>query len=165
MSQRSTELPVSGVIPIEQIFGENTEDAQFPLEMASKAQTYIARFSWCLSVREVFFGDGYGRIVAVFLIRIEPARPDVDEWLWVVVGDLPSAYLVIDACNTPSQVLERYIDMMSEWVKLAKKGHSSEDVVPVNAPATPESARMLESRLTVLGEIVPAFRLNEVVRA
>ncbi len=166
MSQRSTELPVSGVIPIDQISSENTEEAQFPLEMASKAQNYISRFSWCLSVRKVYFGDGYGRIVAVFLIHIEPSRPDVHEWLWVVVGDLPSAYLVIDTCNTPSQVLERYIDEISEWVKLAKKGRSSEDVIPVNAPPTPESARMLESRLTVLREqIVPAFRLNEVVRA
>lgn len=166
MSQRSTELPLSGVIPIDQVVGDNAEDTRFLQGMASKAQQYISRFSWCLSVREVFLGDGYGRIVAVFLIRIEPSRPSVHEWLWVVVGDLPSAYLVIDTCTTPSQVLERYIDEISEWVKLAKKGRSSENVIPVNAPPTPESARMLESRLKVLGEkIIPAFRLNEVVRA
>jgi hypothetical protein len=36
----------------------------------------------------------------------------------------------------------------------------------VNVPATPESAEMLERRLKVLSEkIVPAFRLNEVVRS
>ena len=131
MSQRSTELPVSGVIPVDQIFGDDAENTRLLREMAFKAQNYISRFSWCLSVREAYFGDGYGKIVAVFLFRIEPSRPDVDEWLWVVVGDLPSAYLVIDECQTPSQALERYINMMSEWVKLAKKGRSSEDVVPV----------------------------------
>ena len=166
MPQRSTESPISGVIPIDHILGEDAEDTRLLREMASKAHHYISRFSWCQSVREAYFGDGYGRIVAVFLFRIEPSRPEVDEWLWVVVGDLPSAYLVIDACKTPSQALERYIDVMSEWVKLAKKGRSSEDVVPVNAPATPESAEMLESRLKVLREtIVPALRLNEVVRS
>ena len=134
--------------------------------MASKAHRYISNFAWCRSVREVYFGDGYGGIVAVFFFHIEPSRPEVDEWLWVVVGDLPSAYLVTDNCKTPSQSLERYIDVMSEWVELAKEGRSSEDVIPVNAPATPESAKMLEGRLTVLREkIVPAFRLNEVVRA
>ena len=135
-------------------------------EMASKAHRYISNFVWCRSVREAYFGDGYGGIVAVFFFQIEPSRPEVDEWLWVVVGDLPSAYLVTDNCKTPSQTLERYIDVMSEWVELAKEGRSSEDVIPVNAPATPESAKMLEGRLTVLREkIVPAFRLNEVVRA
>jgi len=164
MSQISTELPVSGVIPVDQMFGDDAEDTRLLLEMASKAQHYISRFSWCQSVREVYFGDGYGKIVAVFFVHIEPSRPEVDEWLWVVVGDLPSAYLVTDNCKTPSQTLERYIDVMSEWVELAKEGRSSEDVIPVNAPATPESAEMLERRLRVLSEkFVPAFRLNEVV--
>jgi hypothetical protein len=166
MPQRSTESPVSGVIPIDQILGDDAEDTRLLRDMAFKAQNYISRFSWCLSVREAYFGDGYGGIVAVFFIHIEPSRPDVDEWLWVVVGDLPSAYLVTDNCKTPSQTLERYIDVMSEWVELAKKGLSSEDVIPVNVPATPESAEMLERRLKVLSEkIVPAFRLNEVVRS
>jgi len=113
---------------------------------------------------ETYFGDGYGKVVAVFFFHIEPSRPDVDEWLWVVVGDLPSAYLVIDACKTPSQALEGYIGEMSEWVKLAKEGRSSKDVIPVNAPATPESAGMLEARLKVLSErIVPALQANEAV--
>ena len=166
MSQTSTELPVSGVIPIGQILGDDAEDTWLLREMASKAHRYISNFVWCRSVREVYFGDGYGGIVAVFFFQIEPSRPEVDEWLWVVVGDLPSAYLVTDNCKTPSQTLERYIDVMSEWVELAREGRSSEDVIPVNAPATPESAKMLEGRLTVLREkIVPAFRLNEVVRA
>lgn len=166
MPQISTESPISGVIPIDQILGEDAEDTRLLQEMAFKANRYISRFSWCRSIREAYFGDGYGKLVAVFLFRIEPSRPEVDEWLWVVVGDLPSAYLVIDSCKTPSQALERYIDAIWEWVELAKKGCWSEDVIPVNAPATPESARMLESRLTVLSEkIVPAFRLNEVVRA
>jgi len=166
MPVSNTESQISGVIPIEQILCDDAEDTRLLREMAFKANHYISRFAWCRSIREAYFGDGYGRIVAVFLFRIEPSRPEVDEWLWVVVGDLPSAYLVTDECKTPSQTLERYIDAISEWVRLAKKGRWSDDVIPVNAPPTPESARMLESRLAVLKEkIVPAFRLNEVVRA
>jgi len=166
MLQRNTEPPVSGVVPVDQIFGDDAEDTRLLRAMAAKAHHYISRFSWCRSVREAYFGDGYGKIVAIFLFRIEPSRPDVDEWLWVVVGDLPSAYLVVDECPTPSQALERYIGEISEWVKLAKEGRTSEDVIPVNAPATPESAEMLERRLRVLSEtIVPAIRLNEAVRS
>src|SRR5208282_3766718 len=126
MSQTSTELPVSGVIPIDQILGDDAEDIRLLQGMASKAQQYISNFAWCRSVREAYLGDGYGGIVAVFFFHIEPSRPEVDECLWVVVGDLPSAYLVTDNCKTPSQTLERYIDVMSEWVELAKEGRSSE---------------------------------------
>ncbi|MGO8933534.1 MAG: hypothetical protein ACLPLZ_15460 [Terracidiphilus sp.] len=166
MAQTSTELPVRGVIPIDQLFGEDEEDTRLLLKMASKARSYISEFSWCKSVREAYFGDGFGKVVAVFLFRIEPSRPDVDEWLWVVVGDLPSAYLVIDECKTPSQALEGYVGEMSQWVKLAKEGRTSKDVIPVNAAPTPESAGMLEARLRVLSEkIVPALRANEAERS
>jgi hypothetical protein len=90
----------------------------------------------------------------------------VDEWLWVVVGDLPSAYLVIDVSKTPSQALESYIDEISKWVKLAKLGRSSKKVIPVNVPATPESAVALEGRLKFLREVmVPQFQTAEVERA
>jgi len=166
MAQRSIELPVRGVIPIDQFFDDDTEYTRHLLKMASKAQSYISTFSWCRSIREAYFGDGYGKVVAVFFFHIEPSRPDVDEWLWVVVGDLPSAYLVIDACKTPSQALEGYVDEMSEWVKLAKEGRTSKDVTAVNAQPTPESAVMLEARLKVLSErIVPALQANEAVHS
>ena len=95
----------------------------------------------------------------MFLFLIEPARAGVDEWLWVVFGDVPPAYLVTDACKTPSQTLELYIEHVSRWVELAKQGKSSNDVIPVYVPATPENAADLEKRLTMLRDvIVPAFR-------
>jgi hypothetical protein len=104
-------------------------------------------------------GDGCGGIVAVFLFRIESSQADVDEWLWVVFGDLPPAYLVTDSCKTPSQALEGYMEEMSKWVRLAKEGRSSKDVIPVHVPATPENALDLERRIKFLQEfIVPAFQ-------
>jgi hypothetical protein len=166
MAQASTELPVRGVIPIDRLFGDDEEDTRLLLELASKAQRYISKFSWCRSVREAYFGDSYGKVVAVFFFHIEPSRPGVDEWLWVVVGDLPSAYLVIDVLKTPSQALAGYVGEMSEWVKLAKEGRSSKEVISVNAAPTPESAMMLEARLKVLSErIVPALQANEAAHS
>ena len=166
MPEKGNELPVRGVIPIDQMFGDDEEDTRLLRKMASEAHDYISNFSWCKSIREAYFGDGYGGIVAIFFFHIEPSRPGADEWLWVVVGDLPPAYLVIDECKIPSQALEGYIDEMSDWVSLAKEGRSSENAIPVNAPATAEFAEMLESRLKVLREtIVPAFRSGEAVRS
>jgi hypothetical protein len=55
---------------------------------------------------------------------------------------------------------------MSKWVKLAKRGKSSSRVIPVNAPATPENAQILEDRLTTLRELIlPKFQETESRRA
>jgi hypothetical protein len=154
--------PVKGIIPIDQLVGDDEEDTRLLSEMAQKAREFISSFSWCQSIREAYFGDGFGGIVAAFLFRIEPSRAEVDDWLWVIVGDTPSAYLVTDDCKTPSEALDGYIWQMSKWVKLAKRGKSSNKVIPVNAPATPEFAEMLESRLKIFRDtVLPAFKENE----
>lgn len=158
--------PVTGVVPIDQLFGDDEEDTRLLQAMALYAREYLQSFSWWKSILDAYFGDGVGGVVAIFLFRIEPARPDVDEWLWIVVGDIPPAYLVTDDSTTPSLALEGYIEEMSKWVKLAKRGKSSPKVIPVNVPATPENAELLQVRLKFLTEmIVPSFREAETERA
>lgn len=105
MAENESQVPVGGVVPIDRIFGDDEQDVRLLRLMAAEAQEYIQNFSWCKSIREAYFGDGCGGVVALFFFRIEPSKPDVDEWLWVVVGDVPPAYLVIDESKTPSQAL------------------------------------------------------------
>jgi hypothetical protein len=160
------EFPVRGVVPIDQMFAEDEEELRLLQAMALAARNYLTSFKWCKAIREAYFGDGIGKIVAVFFFHIEPSKSGVDEWLWVVVGDLPSAFLVVDDCKTPSAALEGYIYEMSKWVKLAKLGRTSKRVIPVNVPATPEYADMLEGRLKLLEDLaIPAFRSSEATRA
>src|SRR5579862_8748298 len=147
MSKRKLKLPVKGVVPIDQMVGEDDEDTRLLREMASEASEFLGGFAWCEEILDAYYGHGCGGIVAVFFYRIKPSRADVDKWLWVVVGDIPSAHLVTDWCKLPSQALEGYIEEMSEWVKLAKEGQSSEDVIPVDVAATPDNAANLEGRL------------------
>ena len=52
--------------------------------MAAGAEKYLRSFPWCKGIRQVYFGDGYGGVAAVFLFHIEPSREGVDEWLWVI---------------------------------------------------------------------------------
>ncbi len=159
-------IPVKGVVPINEMVGGDDEDTRLLRVMASGAEKYIRSFPWCKSIREIYFGDGYGGIVAVFLFHIEPARADVDEWLWAISCDVSPAYLVTDSCKTPSQALEGYIEEVSKWIDLAKQGRPSQEVMPVYMPATPENAVDVERRINVLREtIVPAFREAETVRA
>src|ERR1700683_3971074 len=102
MTIRDPLPPVRRVMPIEHIYGEDAEDTKALRAMALDAERYILSFPWCKSVDTRYFGAGVGGVVAVFLFGILPARAGVDTWLWVVVGDLPSAYLVTDDCNIPS---------------------------------------------------------------
>ena len=104
--------------------------------------------------------------MAIFLFRIEPSRPDVAEWLWVVVGDLPPAYIVIDDCKTPSKALAAYVAEVSKWVELAKYGRSAKRFIQVNQQATPENAAAVENTLKFLSQVlVPIFESTEVVRS
>lgn len=45
----------------------------------------------------------------IFLARIIPTRRSIDEYVWIVVGDIPPAYLVTDDYPSPKQALEGYI--------------------------------------------------------
>jgi hypothetical protein len=165
MAVETSTLPVTCIVPIDQMAGDDEHDTGLLRTLAFDAETYIQSFSWCKAIREFYFGNGYGGIVAIFLFRIEPTRPDVAEWLWVVVGDLPPAYLVIDECKTPSRALEAYIAEVSKWVELAKHGRSSKRFIHVNQAATPENAAALKSTLNYLSEVlVPIFQSTEASR-
>jgi hypothetical protein len=152
-------IPARGIIPLDFLLEEEEQDTEILGEMAMEAQHYLESFEWCNSIEESFFGDGIPDVVAVFLFRIEPSLSGVDNWVWVVVGDLPPAFFSTHEGKTSSQVLEAYIQEMSKWVELARQGKTSDDIIAVDAPATPENAEDLAERLRVLSEtVVPAFR-------
>ena len=158
--------PVRCVLPLESMQGISTEDGELLKSMAKDAESFLHSFPWCRSVERRYFGAGIGGVIGIFLFEIVPATTDVDRWIWVIVGDLPPAYLVTSECKTPSETLRGYIYEMRRWVDLAEKGHTSPDVIPVNVPATPESARELGRRLEYLQvNVLPFFREAEIERA
>jgi hypothetical protein len=138
--------------------GEDEEETARLSEMAKHARTFMLQFEWCETIRALYFGDGIGEVFGIFLAQIKPTKPNIDEYLWVVVGDLPPAYLVTDDSPTPKDALEAYIEEMRRWVAAAKSGRSLRDVIPVDVPATPEWAGQLEGRLDTLeNEILPQW--------
>ncbi len=166
MDKNHNIVPVKGVVPLDQMVGGDAEDTKLLRVMAAGAENYIRCFPWCKAIRQQYYGDGYGGIVAVFLFYIEPTHAGVDEWLWVVFGDVPPAYLVTDASKTPSQALERYLEEISAWIDLAKQSLSSDQVIPVYVQPTPAHAADLENRMKFLREVIlPAFRESEAVRS
>jgi|SRR5689334_15055919 len=90
---------------------------------------------------------GRGWCLRCFFFEINPSSKKVDQWLWVIVGDLPPAYLVVDASPTPLAALANYVDLMQEWTDAVKDKRPVNDCIPVNAPTTCEYADLLQQRL------------------
>ena len=84
--------------------GNDEEDTKLLRNMAVAADEYIRSFTWCQTVLRSFFAGGVGGIFAVFLLDIAPARPEAGRWIWIVVGDVPPAYLPLEDAKTPKQV-------------------------------------------------------------
>lgn len=140
-------VDTSKLNPISDRLGDSDEDSALLLMMAKRAREYVESFDWCDGVEQQYFGIGVGGVVAVFLCKIHPANSKVADWLWVVVGDIPSAYLVTDDAPTPARALLAYVREMTAWVDAAKTGSPVEGLIPVNVPATPAWGTELERRL------------------
>lgn len=164
MQFNEPDVPVEGVMPLDRMVGDDAEDTSRLRKMAADAEIYIRSFSWCRNVYGSFFGGGVGGIFAIFLLKIDSARPDVDHWIWIMVGDIPPAYLPLADAKSPSEVFKTYLSGMSRWVEYARSeqtGPAGNDVPAVNVPATPEWADKLEQRLNVLRLMMPPFFNDE----
>lgn len=150
---------ISKVVEWSKYLAVQTDDVAEMNSMYQEAKEFLEFYDWCSRIEESYIGMLYPGIVAVFLFRIAPSRQDVDEWVWVVVGDLPPTYLTTDECPNPATALDGYIGAMLEWVDAAQKGESVAQLIPVNVPATKENAKMLKTRLDFLDEkILPEYQ-------
>ena len=145
-----TKIDFSKIVPISEMKGDSKEDTAKLKELHTEAVNYINSFSWCKKIEETHFGLGVGGIIGIYLFKIQPTKPEVDEWVWIVVGDLPPAYLVIDRSPDPASALNSYIREMNEWIQAVKKGKPVDNLIPVNMPPTIENAKFLEVRLKFL---------------
>jgi hypothetical protein len=149
------------VVPVSEMKGDDEDDSSFLRQMLDEAREYILSFKWCKTIQKEYFASGTGGIIALFIFDIENFASPRDSFLWVVVGDLPSAYFVIDdACNS-KDALCVYIDLMKEWIEAVLSDSPIDDCFPVRLPPgvpTKEAAKMLKGRLEYLEtEILPEF--------
>jgi hypothetical protein len=169
MNHELTELKgmqiASELVRAADIVGDDEEDTALLRKMLEDARHYISSFPWCETVLSSYFGGGVGGIFAVFFFHIRPSRSNVDPWIWIVVGDIPSAYLSITDCKSPVEVFRSYIRGMNRWVELARMGQTGtpeQGVPPVDVPATPEWAERLNQKLCGLTLAVkPSFEDGE----
>ncbi|MEO8062457.1 MAG: hypothetical protein ABI821_06895 [Pseudomonadota bacterium] len=141
------------------IRGDDDEETQLLRDMGKEAKTFITEHEWCPPIRGFYLAYGIGGVVALFLVDFSEAIADSpDDSLWVVVGDLPSAYFVSESADTPRAALECYCYIMDDWIAAAVDDTDMDEVYPLEIEPTEKNARELQSRLDFLRtEIIPGM--------
>jgi hypothetical protein len=114
------------------------------------AYSFLRGFRWCDAIGKCFLGEYVEGIVAVFLFEVSAKNPEVGDKVWIIVGDLPPAYIAIADAHSAIEALDGYIGAMEEWVSAVRAGTDVSELIPVSYPATSEYANSLEARLRFL---------------
>jgi hypothetical protein len=134
--------------------GDNDLDTKLLRGMAEEAVSYVRSFRWCVELHEQYFGDGGGGIVALFLFRVTIRKFKKPEWIWVVVGDMPSTYMEFEVAPSPRAALLRYIEGVEEWLAATQEERSSGDLIPITVPPGDEFLDLLRGRMDTLRSLV-----------
>jgi hypothetical protein len=124
--------------------------------MAKEARGYIEGFAWAPPIRELSLARGLEEVFGLFLVEFSRPIEGSDNSLWVVVGDLPSAYFVVEPSDSPLKAMNRYLLLMEQWAQAIKRGDSIGECFPVSAAPTVENADALLLRIALMrAEIIP----------
>lgn len=150
------------VIPLAAMRGDDEEDSKLLGELAENAINYIQSHKWCQRLVKSYFGLGIGGIVAVFLFEIIPSDDKVDNYIWIIVGDIPPLYIAGTDAPNPACALDGYIGAMEEWAKAAIAGKTISGLPPVAAEATPENGKRLLKRLDWLDKNILRYHEDDL---
>lgn len=154
-----SEIDFIRLTPAGQMVGENAAETEELKQMLAHAEEYIKSFHWCPKITERYFGAGVGGVFALFLFKFDRSINADDDRLWVVEGDLPSAYFVTDHAHDPASALATYCQLMDDWAGAILNGRPLDTVFPIAVSPTVEHANMLKSRTTFIRDsIIPMLR-------
>ena len=135
---------------------EDNLDAQMIRDALENAESYLKSFTWCPPIVGRYFGCGVAGIAAAHLFKFSPRIESEEEFLWVVNGDIPTAYLVCDKAPNAVAALSVYCNLMDDWVSAVRGRDTLENVFPVAVEPTIEHAKMLETRISFIRKkIIP----------
>ena len=141
-------IDISEMITIEDIATSDIEYREEVIELTERAKRYLSDMSWCVKLNQGWLAYALGYIIGVYLIHFQPNRDDIPEYVWVVIGDIPPAYLDVEYCPDWLAAVDGYIVEMQEWVdRVLNRLPIDHTVISVNVPPEEEWAESLGSRL------------------
>ena len=117
--------------------------------LAVRAREFLEAQPWCPRVLHLTCAFTAAGAIAVFQAELVPTG-NGDPMVWMVVGDLPPAYLPFSPADTWKDALACYVFEMRRWVAAAAAGQPVDHLIPVNAPPNREFAGMLADRLDLI---------------
>ncbi len=144
-------IDTQNMVLVEDVIKLQPEDFEF-IELAKEAESFLKGHKWCKEVEKQWLAASWENLLAVFFFKIVPNSVDADEHVWVVVGDLPPAYIDIESAGNLTEAIQVYTEIMDDWVQHVKKGESIADCYPINVPPEKEYAEMLATRLNLIRE-------------
>ncbi len=157
-----SKLDFSKIVPIEKMSGDSPEDTNLLKSMLVEAKNFLLSLKWCNSILESYFGLGIGEVIGIFLFKIEPSRDDVDDYVWIIIGDLPPLYLTTDGAPNPACALDGYIGAMEEWAEAAIEGRDVSGLVPVDAEPSKKNGENLKKRLEFIDKNILVEYQNDL---
>jgi hypothetical protein len=133
------------MIEIENLASISITEMNEVLKLSVEATEYLNSFKWCSSIKKGYLSKEWGYRLCVFYFEIESVN-HVVESVWVVVGDMPPAYIDTKHAASPSQALERYVTLMEDWISHVKTGKSMVNCYPVHVEPIEKYADMLLQR-------------------
>ncbi len=139
---------------INSLSSDNTEDEAI-ITLEKEAKEYLLSHNWCDEILDGWLAVSFEDILCIFLYHIRSSNINVDEYVWMVVGDIPPAYIDIESADNAKNVLKEYVDLMSDWVSCVENGDSIDECYPVEVEPSKKCAKMLKDRLNfILTEIL-----------
>jgi len=120
------------------------------LKAHEEAVSYLKGFPWCKSIIDSHLYLNLGSTLCIFLFEIDNTASRDDNYLWVIVGDLPPMYLDTHGPRTTKHVLEDYVKLAEDWITHVKQGKSVQNCYPFKAKPTLEMATLLERRASFI---------------
>ena len=118
-------------------------------EFAQRAIAFVRGFRWCRDVTACTLGFAVAGVLGIFRVDLVPGE-GADPTVWVIVGDLPPAYIAFEPDDSWQDALRGYVEETRLWTEAAATGGDVSELIPVNVPPTPEYAAMLSGRLDFL---------------
>jgi hypothetical protein len=114
------------------------------LKLSHGAREYVCSLAWVKRVQQIFVGRVFGDRAGVFLYETVPVKRGVDRFHWIVWGDVPAAYLVLDDAPDPDSAVDAYLYEVRNWIAAVRGQESLPDVMPIDWTKTHEGADQLE---------------------
>ena len=99
-------------------------------ELWKEAKQFVAAHRWCAAVKAQSLAFAAIPVLCVFLTDIHPLPPATSP-LWVIVGDIPPAYINADEATTVAEAIEDYCAAMKAWISAVREDGDLEKLIPV----------------------------------